>query len=116
MIEELIIQIENDPKIAEAIDEYNYEENLKALQNFNPNKPITFKTRGGDLIVDKSAKTGLLRTTPEDAPFPEETNISFEKFEQTIKQNPKQIALFFAKQNLFEDATKLEMDNKEEEL
>jgi len=94
--------IQNDTGMAEAIDEFNFQQNLEILKNFTSNKPMTFKTRGGDLIIDKSAKSGLMRTTPEGAPFPTDTNILFDNFEKVVKQDPQKIALFFAKQNLFE--------------
>ena len=115
----------DDPRLPEEIDKYNTEKNLEVLKNFTSNKPMTFYTRGGKLVIDKSAKTGLLRTTPEDAPFPSDTKIQFEKFEKAVMQEPYQIALFLAKQNLFEvnsdenSVNELEMDNsnaKEEEL
>jgi hypothetical protein len=117
--------VQNDTGMAEAIDEFNIQQNLETLKNFTASKPITFKTRGGDLVIDKSAKSGLLRTTPEDAPFPTDTNIQFDKFQKIAEQNPQRIASFFAKQNLFESnsdensVNELEMDNsnaKEEEL
>jgi len=92
----------NDTGMAEAIDEFNIQHNLEILKNFCASKPMTFKTRGGDLVIDKSAKSGLMRTTPEDAPFPTDTKIPFDKFQKIAEQNPKQIALFFAQQNLFE--------------
>lgn len=116
---------QNDPGMAEAIDEYNFQQNLEVLKNFSSSKPMIFKTRGGDLIIDKSAKSGLMRTTPEDAPFPTDTNIPFDRFQKIAEQNPKQIALFFAQQNLFESnndknsMNDLEMNNdknKEEDL
>lgn len=94
--------VQNDTGMAEAIDEFNFQQNLETLKNFNASKPITLKTRGGDLVIDKSAKSGLMRTIPEDAPFPTDTNIPFDKFQKITEQNPHRIALFFAKQNLFE--------------
>lgn len=97
--------IQNDIGMAEAIDEYNFQQNLEVLMNFTSNKPMTFKTRGGDLVIDKSAKSGLMRTTPEGAPFPTDTNIPFDKFQETAEKNPQQIALFFTKQNLFESSS-----------
>lgn len=94
--------VQNDIGIAEAIDEFNIQQNLETLKNFTASKPITFKTRGGDLVIDKSAKSGLMRTIPEDAPFPTDTNIPFDKFQKVAERNPMRIAVFFAKQNLFE--------------
>jgi hypothetical protein len=115
----------NDTGMAEAIDEYNFQENLKALIDFNPSKPIVFHTRGGKITVDKSVKSGLLRFISEDDSFPSETKISFDKFKETSEHNPKQIALFFAQQNFYElksdenSVNELEMDDvntKKEEL
>jgi hypothetical protein len=131
MINELIIPIrtlqavQNDTGMAEAIDKFNIQQNIETLENFTASKPTTFKTRGGDLVIDKSAKSGLMRTTPEDAPFPTDTNILFDKFQRIAEQNPQQIASFFAKQNLFESngdknsVNELEIDDsntKEEEF
>lgn len=94
--------IQEDRGLAKAIDEFNFQQNLEVIKNFTSSKPMTFKTRGGDLVIDKSAKSGLMRTTPEGAPFPTDTNILFDKFEKAAIKDPQKIAWFFAKQNLFE--------------
>ena len=92
---------QNDPGLAPAIDAYNTQQNISALQKMQPNTIATMQTRGGEMSFMNNSKTGNLNVHLPGQAFAENTGIPFSQF-QDYMSNPaqaQQFAQLIAKSN-----------------
>ena len=92
---------QNDPGLAPAIDAYNTQQNISALQKMQPNTIATMQTRGGEMSLMNNSKTGNLNVHLPGQAFAENTGIPFSQF-QDYMSNPaqaQQFAQLIAKSN-----------------
>jgi len=84
---------QNDSGLAPAIDEYNSQQNVSALQKMQPNTIATMQTRGGEMSLMKNSKSGNLDIHLPGQSFAENTGIPYSNF-QDFMSNPAQAQQF----------------------
>jgi len=84
---------QNDSGLAPAIDAYNSQQNVSALQKMQPNTIATMQTRGGEMSLMKNSKSGNLDIHLPGQTFAENTGIPYSNF-QDFMSNPAQAQQF----------------------
>ena len=84
---------QNDAGLAPAIDAFNTQQNISALQKIQPNTIATMQTRGGDMSFVRNSKSGNLDVHLPGQTFAENTGIPYSQF-QDFMSNPTQAQQF----------------------
>ena len=99
---------QNDSGMPTAIDTFNTQQNVHAIQNTQPGRVLSMQTRGGEMKFIGNSKTGNMDVHVPDAPFATHTNIPVTQF-QSIFNDPtqqQQFAQMVAQSNYNEKAGK----------